>query len=166
MWTMIFAVVWTARAAPTEVPDALRVPDSAALMERHPASGVQIYACNEVAGSWTWTHLRPEATLVDADGHAVGHHGAGPTWSLDDGGSVVGRKLAQAEAPVADAVPWLLVEVVSSEGQGRLAGARFIQRVATKGGRAPTSGCGPDSAGKEVRIPYTADYVFFSSSRM
>ena len=37
-----------------------------------------------------------------------------------------------------------------------------IQRINTKGGRAPSSGCDADQLGKEVKVPYSADYYFYA----
>jgi hypothetical protein len=37
-----------------------------------------------------------------------------------------------------------------------------VQRINTKGGKAPASGCDAARAGQEVRVPYSADYRFFA----
>ena len=70
------------------------------------AVGAQVYTCAKTAGteSYAWTLQKPDATLFDQKGEAVGTHGAGPTWTLKDGSSVVAKKVAQADAPAADAV--------------------------------------------------------------
>jgi Protein of unknown function (DUF3455) len=65
-------------------------------------------------------------------------------------------------SPDADSIPWLLVNVVSHEGSGVLSRASSIQRLNTKGGKAPASGCDSATAGKEVRVPYSADYLFYA----
>ena len=36
-----------------------------------------------------------------------------------------------------------------------------IQRLNTKGGKAPVSGCDSSHAGLEVRVAYSADYFFY-----
>lgn len=39
-----------------------------------------------------------------------------------------------------------------------------IQRINTTGGVAPAAGCASrDDAGKRARVPYTADYVYFTA---
>jgi hypothetical protein len=38
---------------------------------------------------------------------------------------------------------------------------RYIQRLYTVGGNAPSGGCEQASAGSEVRVPYSAEYRFF-----
>jgi len=40
----------------------------------------------------------------------------------------------------------------------------FVQRVKTGGGKAPASGCDAANAGREVRVPYTAEYFFYRGS--
>jgi len=55
-----------------------------------------------------------------------------------------------------------LVTAASHSGEGVLARVTSIQRVNTKGGNAPASGCDAAHAGQEERAPYSADYVFFA----
>ena len=45
---------------------------------------------------------------------------------------------------------------------GVLTQVTSIQRINTKGGKAPASGCDAGHAGQEVRVPYSADYLFFA----
>ena len=37
-----------------------------------------------------------------------------------------------------------------------------IQRLNTKGGKAPATGCDAAHVAQEVRVPYTANYLFFA----
>jgi len=91
-------------------------------------------------------------------------HYAGPTWEANDGSKVVGEVKARADAPDADAIPWLLLTAKSTSGSGVLASTLSVQRVQTAGGKAPASGCGPAQAQQEIRVPYTATYYFFADS--
>ena len=64
------------------------------------------------------------------------------------------------------AIPWLLIEVVGAQagptGGDSISGTRFIQRVNTAGGAAPSTGCRrPRDIGKRAYVPYAADYVFY-----
>jgi hypothetical protein len=69
---------------------------------------------------------------------------------------------ARADAPQAGAIPWLLLTTTSQGGAGVLAAVTSIQRVQTVGGTAPASGCAaPADLGKEARVPYTAQYLYF-----
>jgi len=125
------------------------------------AKGVQIYVCNKTDNAnWVWTFKAPEAELFDATGNLVGRHYAGPSWAGTDRGTVVGTVTASADAPTADAIGWLRVEVKSREGTGVFTQASRILRVSTFGGKAPTVGCDEARAGSELRVPYTATYYF------
>jgi hypothetical protein len=125
------------------------------------AKGVQIYVCNKAdKANWVWTFKAPEAELFDATGTLVGRHYAGPSWAGTDRGTVVGTVTASADAPVADAITWLRVEIRSREGTGIFTQASRILRVSTFGGKPPTAGCDEPRAGSELRVPYTATYYF------
>ena len=151
---------------PPTVPAALAVPAGAQVAVRFHAVGAQVYVCGAApaggASAYAWTLKRPDATLSDGDGRAVGSHGAGPTWTSTDGSSVVGKKVAQADAPDAAAIPWLLVRAVSTTGAGVFSNVTFIQRVATANGKAPPGGCGADNVATEMRVAYSADYYFYT----
>jgi hypothetical protein len=90
----------------------------------------------------------------------VGRHYAGPTWQGIDGSSVVGAARVSADSPDAGAIPWLLLEAQTTAGAGFLSMVSYIQRLDTSGGLAPAAGCTDESAGQELRVPYTASYAF------
>jgi hypothetical protein len=120
------------------------------------AEGVQIYAWNGTS----WVFQRPEAVLyanADANG-VVGAHYVGPTWETNSGSYVVGKVLQRC-TPNPDAIPWLLLEAVDSDGPGVLDGVTYIQRVNTVGGLAPADS--GEFSGDVARVPYTADYYFY-----
>ena len=146
-----------------EVPDNLRPPANEQLLFRLHAKGDQVYICKGEAGQFAWTLKAPDAQLFDQDGKAFGKHFAGPSWEANDGSRVTGKAVANAPSPEADSIPWLLVNIVSHEGSGVLTRATTIQRLNTKGGKAPASGCdGSHSGGEVVRVPYSADYLFYA----
>lgn len=151
-------------AAPA-VPAAIQIPAGAKLARKLHATGAQVYTCAAPApggtATFAWTLKRPDATLFDADGAKAGAHGAGPIWTSTDGSAVVGQKLAQADAPIADAIPWLLLRAKSTSGVGVFAAVTYVQRLSTKGGKAPATGCDPKAVGTEMRVDYSADYYFF-----
>jgi hypothetical protein len=149
---------------PPSVPPSLQAPPDATLMGRYRAKGAQIYTCKAVIGkdtAFAWTLKAPDATLMDDGCKPVGTHFGGPTWKDNaDASAVVGMKLAEAPAPVAGAVPWLLLKARSTSGQGVMSAVVAVQRVDTAGGVAPA---GPCSAGSEVRVPYSATYYFYKN---
>jgi hypothetical protein len=128
------------------------------------ARGVQIYECRPVPGEsakFEWAFKAPEADLFDAQGRKVGRHSAGPTWELADGGKVVGRVKAKADAPDGQGIPWLLLEAVESRGGGTMGRVQSIQRVGTVGGKAPVEPAEQVRVGQESRVEYTATYKFY-----
>lgn len=148
--------------APT-TPEALAAPGDQIVLLKARAVGVQIYVCAPKAGAPTtfeWSLKGPEAELTDDAGAKIGGHHAGPTWESVDGSKVVGKKQAQAEAPEAGAIPWLLLTATSNEGAGLMTRVKTIQRVDTHGGKAPAEGCDAARANAEARVPYTASYYF------
>jgi uncharacterized protein DUF3455 len=146
-----------------QLPSRLQPPaDSQLILQVH-AKGDQIYTCKGDAAQFSWTLKAPDAQLFDKDGKPFGKHFAGPSWEASDGSRVTGKAAANAPSPDPDSIPWLLVSVVSHEGSGVLSRASFIQRLSTKGGKAPASGCDASHANQELRVPYTADYVFFAA---
>jgi len=146
-----------------EVPEKLGVPATENLVLHVHAAGSQIYVCQ--AGpdqKLAWMLKGPEAELSDSKGAVIGKHYAGPTWKLNDGSEVVGKVLAKQDAPDAYAIPWLLVAAASHAGTGVLSEVTFIQRIHTKGGQPPASGCDDSHRGSENKASYSADYYFYA----
>lgn len=128
------------------------------------ARGAQVYECRACkAGCFEWVFVAPDAELLDGSERVIGHHGAGPTWQSIDGSRIVGAVKARAEAPMAGAVPWLLLTTKSTGSAGAFSGVTSIQRVNTTGGVAPSAPCGAETNGSVLRVPYTADYIFFTA---
>jgi hypothetical protein len=148
--------------AAQEVPKQIQPPANEQLLLQVHAKGDQVYTCKSDAAQFTWTLKAPDAQLFDKDGKPFGKHFAGPSWEANDGSRVTGKAVANAPSPAADSVPSLLVNILSHDGSGVLSRATTIQRLNTKGGKAPASGCDASHAGQEVRVPYSADYLFYA----
>ena len=144
------------------VPPQIQAPGNEQLLLQVHAKGDQVYTCKGDAGSFSWTLKAPDAQLFDKDGKPFGKHFAGPSWESNDGSRVTGKAVANVASPDADSIPWLLVNIVGREGSGVLSRATTIQRINTKGGKAPASGCDAGHAGAEVRVAYSADYLFYA----
>jgi hypothetical protein len=144
-------------AAPTGsgqhgVPDAIKVPDGNKRIAVMSARGVQTYQCTASA----WVFLQPDAILSNR-GRPEVLHSKGPVWtSVVDGSSVTGA--AQANSPVPNAIPELLLKSTSNRGPGLLSAVTYIQRLKTTGGVSPTGTC---TDGTTASVPYTADYAFW-----
>jgi uncharacterized protein DUF3455 len=101
------------------------------------------------------------------------HRFGDATWqSSVDGSEVWAQKTnaihagSNASCPNGGAIDCLLLQTIGSEpgpGGGKmLTKTTYIQRLNTSGGSAPTSGCsGPTDIGRQILVPYSADYHFF-----
>lgn len=151
--------------AEVRVPDELKPNSNESLAIIVRAKGVQVYECRartEQAGGYEWAFVAPEADLFDGRGNRIGRHYAGPRWESTDGSTIVGTLKERAGAPLADAIPWLLLIVTSAGPEGLFSKVTSIQRVNTVGGVAPNDGCAQSAVGKTARVKYTADYYFFT----
>jgi Protein of unknown function (DUF3455) len=137
--------------------DTLKAPAGEIIRAHAHASGQQIYTCD---GS-KWVLKAPDAKLFDDAGHEVGSHFAGPTWRWSDGSQVTGKPIANV-APDPESIPWLLLTATGHAGDGALKNVSSIQRLQTKGGKAPVAGCDAAHKGDEARIAYSADYYFYA----
>jgi len=149
-----------------KVPDKLKPGANESLAMIVPAKGVQIYECRarkDQVGGYEWAFVAPEADLFDARGNRIGRHYTGPHWESTDGSKILGTVKERADAPVADAIPWLLLTAKSVGSEGSFSKVTSIQRVNTVGGVAPKAGCSQAAAGTPARINYTADYYFFTA---
>jgi hypothetical protein len=145
-------------------------PEGGAVIAHVTATGVQTYTCARGAdGATSWTPSGPDADLSDCNGARAGRHfasqagAAAPEWQATDGSYVVAQKAAATPAPGdPNAVPWLLLRVTDHGGAGAISRARYVQRVRTHGGVAPTTAC---DAGAVARVPYSADYYFVGAAQ-
>jgi hypothetical protein len=170
--TVFLLVLFVAGCASTQAPrSTVQVPDKlkpganeSLAMIAH-AKGVQIYECRakkDQTGNYEWAFVAPEADLFDSGGNRIGRHYAGPHWESTDGSRILGALNERADAPAADAIPWLLLSTKSVGSEGSFSKVTSVQRVSTVGGMAPKAGCSKAAAGTPARINYTADYYFFT----
>ena len=73
-----------------------------------------------------------------------------------------GAKVAGVNSTATGAIQWLLLMATSNTGTGVFSDVTFVQRLNTAGGPAPATGCDSTTTGTDVRIPYSADYYFFT----
>ena len=126
--------------------------------------GVQIYECKIVDGKPTaWAFVAPEADLSNESGARVGKHYAGPNWELTDGSKIVGTVKERANSATPGDIPWLLLSAKSTSSAGKLEKVSSLQRANTVGGAAPATGCTAADIGKQARVYYKADYVYFAA---
>lgn len=130
------------------------------------AAGVQKYKAQLIAGSnpvaYQWVFVAPQADLYDVTNAKVGTHSAGPTWQLSVLDSIFGQqysppKTAPSEDPAS--IDWLLLKPkTGTTPTGIFADVDYIQRIATKGGKAPLTP--PATASATVEVKYKAVYRF------
>lgn len=118
--------------------------------------GVQIYRWNGTS----WGFVAPSATLYADAGNQgiVATHFGGPTWQSNSGGTVVGTVVNRCPVDPAS-IPWVSLTGVA-DGPGIFEKVTFIQRLNTVGGNAPST---PGSLDEVVKVPYTADYLFYKA---
>ena len=152
------------------IPTAIQVPAGSRLIAHTYAKGVQVYVCTQDpkdSANYSWTFKEPRANLyADSSYHQlVGRHyfdaGKNPTWETADGSKVSGTKVQQANSPDSASIPWLLLHATVTGGSGTLTRATFIQRIRTRGGKAPAT-AGKLNRGQSLEVDYTAEYFFYS----
>ena len=122
--------------------------------------GTQVYSCQQAGTAYSWSLLGPDAHMFDANGKIVARHFYGPSWQANDSSEIKGKVTLANAAPFN--APWLVLQVVSEQGQGIFAHVTTIVRTDTHGGGAPTIACSVVEKGQTVKIPYNARYTFFS----
>jgi hypothetical protein len=166
--TAVFLLLASCASAPQPrpgaVPENLRVPDGQTVLLHVAAKGAQVYTCKVKTAdpaAYEWVLKAPDAELFDQRGAKVGRHYAGPTWESADGSRVVGEVMERS--PVQGAIPLLLLRAKSNEGAGVLANVKYIQRLDTASGVAPSGGCDAEHGGTEARVEYSANYDFYGA---
>ena len=158
------AVSFGAQERPA-MPKEIAAPEGETVILRVHARGDQVYVCQQGVTLSAWRLKAPDALLFDKGGKVVGKHFAGPSWEMQDGSRVKGDPEAKVDSPERNAIPWLRLKVIEHAGSGVLSPVTTIQRINTKGGAAPLTGCDEAHAGKELRVPYQADYVFWAPGK-
>ncbi len=153
--------------AQTNLPDSIKVPAGHTVSMETTGVGEITYECRDkasAAGETEWTFVGPKAVLNDRSGKPVGtYFGPPATWQAKDGSKITGTQLAVAPSSPGN-LPYQLVKANPAEGKGVMSGVSYIQRVALKGGVAPSSTCTAANKGQQEVVKYQADYLFWSAS--
>jgi hypothetical protein len=151
--------------AESSVPKVLLPPQGEALILHLNGKGKQIYTCQSAGGVYAWKLKAPDAKLFRPNGELAGRHFAGPTWEASDRSRITGKVVASAPSPDSNSIPWLLLSVTSHDGAGNMSRVQSVQRLETKGGVAPVSGCSASNENQEMPVPYEAGYYFYGTSK-
>ena len=135
------------------------------------AVGVQKYKARIKAGSdpvsYEWVFVAPQADLYDITNAKVGTHGAGPFWSTSPLDSIFGQQFSPARiapSPDPESIDWLLLmPKIGTTPTGIFADVDYIQRIATKGGKAPLTP--PSGINETIDVKYKAVYRFTKINR-
>jgi len=162
------ALAHAGRPAPA-VPQGIAVVDGYKPFLVAHAAGVQIHECIQDAGGYRWRFAGPRADLYGDKGKLIATHFAGPSWQARDGSNVTAT--LDGNGSVTDdstAIPWLRLRVTSATAGAdgdRLVAAKYIQRINTAGGLAPAAAsCNTATLGQVAEMPYTADYVVWTTT--
>ncbi|KRP54711.1 DUF3455 domain-containing protein [Pseudomonas poae] len=153
--------------AQANLPDSIKVPAGHKVSMETTGVGEITYECRDkanAAGQTEWTFVGPKAVLNDRSGKPVGaYFGPPATWQAKDGSKITGTQVAVAPSSPGN-LPYQLVKANPAEGKGAMSGVSYIQRVALKGGVAPSSACTAANKGQQEVVKYQADYLFWSAS--
>jgi hypothetical protein len=160
-----------AKSESVVVPDAVKLPLNAPKGNIRVltvfAEGVQKYKAVAKPGTdpvvFEWVFVAPEADLYGINNKKIGTHTAGPSWQLSTNDSIYAQHFTPAKtAPSPDGssnIDWLLLmPKVGKTATGIFADVDYIQRIVTKGGKAPTTP--PSFLGATAEVHYTAIYRF------
>ena len=122
------------------------------------------YECRakkDMPSQYEWAFVGPEAKLQTRSGQVVGRYWGPPaTWESNDGSKVTATQVAVAPAGNGN-LPLQLVKAEPATGTGAMQNVTYIQRVATRGGVAPSTPCSASNMGQKQVLPYQADYIFW-----
>ena len=146
------------------LPAAVRVPAGHQVALETVGVGQITYACRakkDMAGQFEWVFAGPDAKLLNRMGQRVGrYYGPPATWESLDGSKLTATQIAVAPGGMGN-IPMQLVQANPVMGSGALTGVTHVQRVATRGGVAPSLPCTSDGLGRREVVQYQADYIFW-----
>ncbi|KGH06510.1 DUF3455 domain-containing protein [Comamonas thiooxydans] len=150
-----------------ELPASVQVPAGHKVVMETVGIGQITYECRakkDMATEHEWVFVGPDAKLQTRSGMVIGKYWGPPaTWENNDGSKVTAAQLAVAPAGAGN-IPLQLVKANPATGMGAMQGVTYIQRVATKGGVAPSMACGTANLGSKQIVQYQADYIFWKAA--
>lgn len=142
------------------LPDAVKVPAGNKVAMETVGVGEITYECRDKAnapGMTEWVFVGPKAVLNDRSGKQVGtYYGPPAIWKSMDGSKLTATQLAVAPSGAGN-LPYQLVKANPAMGAGMMSGVTHIQRVALKGGVAPSTTCSAANKGSKEIVQYQTD---------
>lgn len=135
-------------------------PDNTEEVLRLEASGEQIFRCARDTQGWYWKFQSPNAYLFDPEtNQAVAKHGYQFAFVHNDGSALTARIISVEPNP--GHLSKALFATTSNGKSGAFNNVRFVQRLNTNGG-IPKSRCVEAQKDKVLRIPFSAEFVFYN----
>jgi hypothetical protein len=155
------------RFSQDSLPDGVKVPAGHRVVMETVGVGEIVYECRakaDAAGTFEWVFVGPKADLNDRNGVRLGrYYGPPATWEANDGSRISGAQVAVAPGGSGN-IPLQLVKASPAMGSGSMTGVSYIQRLATRGGVAPTAPCDVAGVGRKEIVRYQADYIFWKAA--
>ncbi|MEO7393160.1 MAG: DUF3455 domain-containing protein [Ramlibacter sp.] len=156
----------TVATLPAELPAEVRVPAGHKPVLQLKGAGDIVWICDfkgpPTDNKYEWTIMQPDAKLLDRDGKQVGRLVGKPAefdyWA---GSTVIGASVATAPAGAGNLALELLKAEPARGNHDAFKGTTFIQRVATRGGAAPSQECSWMNHRQSRNVKYEANYVFY-----
>ena len=146
------------------LPPAVHVPAGHKVAMETVGTGTISYECRakpDMPGQHEWFFAGPDARLADRAGRTVGrYYGPPATWESSDGSRLTATQVAVSPAAPGN-IPLQLVKANPASGMGAMSGISYIQRVATRGGVAPSLPCAAGNLGARQLVQYQADYILY-----
>ena len=146
------------------LPPTVQVPAGHKVAMETVGTGTISYECRakpDMPGQHEWFFAGPDARLADRAGRTVGrYYGPPATWESSDGSRLTATQVAVSPAAPGN-IPLQLVKANPATGMGAMSGISYIQRVATRGGVAPSLPCAAGNLGARQLVQYQADYILY-----
>ncbi|WP_293704669.1 DUF3455 domain-containing protein [uncultured Parasutterella sp.] len=127
-------------------------------------SGIQVFRCAADSKGSYWRFEQPQAKLKDKNGEVVAEL-SGPmnAFEYKDGSRIISSHIIAWVDPANPQKDnkYALMKAVSDPGTGVFNGVKYIQRLKPEGGMPNSNGCTPSEAGKLLKVPFSAEYVFW-----
>lgn len=127
-------------------------------------SGIQVFRCAADAKGSYWRFEQPQAKLKNSSGEVVAElSGPMSAFEYKDGSRIISSHIiawADPATPQKDN-KYALMKAVSDPGSGVFNGVKYIQRLKPEGGMPNSSGCTASEVGKLLKVPFSAEYVFW-----
>jgi hypothetical protein len=164
---LLLSLALAGQTAQNPLPNSeLKDPDGQKVLFRFQTlpNSVQIYACRPTDQGFAWAGPDPDAIMTNREKTLTVHHYKGPAWEATDGSIVRSDgALAKHFLPAdKNAVHWL--ELPAKEPAKDFGKVTFIHRIDTSGGLPPSGRpCDAQHAADQVRVPYSAVYLFYAA---